>query len=33
MDQNFTRHLKEAAQLEKGATVFGYYVQDPRRLE
>ena len=28
--QSFSAHLKEAAQLEKGAMVFGYYVQDPR---
>ena len=28
--QNFSSHLKEAAALEKGAMVFGYYVQDPR---
>lgn len=28
--QNFSSHLKEAALLEKGAQVFGYYVQDPR---
>ena len=28
--QNFSSHLKEAAQLKKGAMVFGYYVQDPR---
>lgn len=28
--QNFSSHLKEAASLEKGAQVFGYYVQDPR---
>ncbi|WP_297521081.1 glucose-1-phosphate thymidylyltransferase RfbA [uncultured Clostridium sp.] len=28
--QNFSSHLKEAAELEKGAMVFGYYVQDPR---
>lgn len=27
--QNFSSHLKEAATLEKGAMVFGYYVQDP----
>lgn len=27
--QNFSSHLKEAAMLEKGAMVFGYYVQDP----
>ena len=28
--QNFSDHLKEAAQLENGAMIFGYYVQDPR---
>ena len=28
--QSFTSHLESAAKLEKGATVFGYYVQDPR---
>ena len=28
--QSFSNHLKEAAQLENGAMVFGYYVQDPR---
>ena len=28
--QSFTSHLKKAARLEKGATVFGYYVQDPK---
>ena len=28
--QNFSSHLKEAAKLEKGAMVFGYYVQDPK---
>lgn len=28
--QNFSSHLKEAASLQKGAQVFGYYVQDPR---
>lgn len=28
--QNFSSHLKQAAALEKGAQVFGYYVQDPR---
>ena len=28
--QSFTSHLENAANLEKGATVFGYYVQDPR---
>lgn len=27
-----TRHLKEAANREKGATVFGYYVEDPERF-
>ena len=30
--QSFTSHLESAAKLEKGATVFGYYVQDPRAL-
>lgn len=28
--QSFSNHLLEAASLEKGAMVFGYYVQDPR---
>lgn len=28
--QSFTSHLKEAAELNNGAMVFGYYVQDPR---
>ncbi|MBU3108870.1 glucose-1-phosphate thymidylyltransferase RfbA [Clostridium gasigenes] len=28
--QNFSSHLKEAARLERGAMVFGYYVQDPK---
>lgn len=28
--QSFSDHLKEAAQLENGAMVFGYYVQDPK---
>ena len=28
--QSFTSHLENAAKLEEGATVFGYYVQDPR---
>ncbi|HEE9847348.1 TPA: glucose-1-phosphate thymidylyltransferase RfbA [Clostridium perfringens] len=28
--QNFSNNLKEAATLEKGAMVFGYYVQDPK---
>lgn len=27
-----TKHLKEAAQNTKGATVFGYYVDDPERF-
>lgn len=27
-----TKHLKEAAQRENGATVFGYYVEDPERF-
>ena len=30
---NFSSHLKEAAELKKGAMVFGYYVQDPTSLE
>ena len=28
--QSFSNHLKEAASLKVGATIFGYYVQDPR---
>ena len=28
--QSFSSHLKEAANLQSGAMVFGYYVQDPR---
>ena len=28
--QSFTQHLREAAKLEKGAYVFGYYVQNPK---
>lgn len=28
--QNFSSHLKEAASLNTGAMVFGYYVQDPK---
>ena len=28
--QSFTSHLENAAKSEEGATVFGYYVQDPR---
>ena len=28
--QSFTSHLENTAKLEEGATVFGYYVQDPR---
>ena len=27
-----TRHLRQAAQREEGATVFGYYVEDPERF-
>lgn len=27
-----TKHLREAASREKGATVFGYYVEDPERF-
>ena len=27
-----TKHLRKAAALEKGATVFGYYVDDPERF-
>lgn len=27
-----TKHLKEAASKEEGATVFGYYVEDPERF-
>ncbi|MCI6458981.1 MAG: glucose-1-phosphate thymidylyltransferase, partial [Clostridium sp.] len=27
---SFTSHLKRASKMEKGATIFGYYVQDPR---
>ena len=27
-----TKHLKEAAAREEGATVFGYYVEDPERF-
>jgi len=27
-----TKHLKEATLLEKGATIFGYYVDDPERF-
>ncbi|MBD3799857.1 MAG: glucose-1-phosphate thymidylyltransferase RfbA [Campylobacterales bacterium] len=30
--QNFTRILRQAASREKGATVFGYKVKDPRRF-
>lgn len=28
--QSFSRVLKEAAQRQKGATIFGYFVRDPR---
>lgn len=28
--QNFTSHLEKAANLKKGAEVFGYYVQNPK---
>lgn len=28
--QNFSSHLKEAASMENGAMVFGYYVQEPK---
>ncbi|MDG5857226.1 sugar nucleotidyltransferase [Clostridium beijerinckii] len=28
--QSFTEHLRKAASLEKGAYVFGYYVQNPK---
>ena len=28
--QSFTRVLQQVAQREKGATIFGYYVRDPR---
>lgn len=28
--QNFSRMLKEAASVRKGACIFGYYVKDPR---
>ena len=28
--QSFSKMLKEAASLEKGACIFGYYVKDPR---
>ena len=30
--QSFTSHLESTAKLEKGATVFGYYVDDPERF-
>lgn len=30
--QHFTEQLKRAAQKEKGATVFGYWVKDPERF-
>ena len=28
---DFSKHLQKAAQLQEGATVFGYYVNDPER--
>lgn len=28
----FVKHVRTAAQLENGATVFGYYVEDPKRF-
>ena len=28
--QNFSSHLKKASELERGAYVFGYYVQNPK---
>lgn len=28
--QSFSKHLKEAAKLESGAYIFGYYVQNPK---
>lgn len=28
--QSFTQSLREASKIEKGAMIFGYYVQDPR---
>lgn len=31
--QSFSRVLREAASREKGATIFGYYVRDPRNTE
>ena len=31
--QSFSRVLREAASREKGATIFGYYVRDPREYE
>lgn len=30
--QNFSSHLKSAANIEKGAMVFGYYVQNPKEF-
>lgn len=27
-----TRHLQQAAKMQEGATVFGYYVDDPERF-
>ena len=32
MDRGLTKRLKAAAAREKGATVFGYYVDDPERF-
>lgn len=30
--QNFSSHLKSAAEIQKGAMVFGYYVQNPKEF-